>query len=233
VAPFDPDSFGPPVAEPVLDSFRQTWARLGRPGRWWTGAQRLAIADCARHAPRRRLGDPHPSLADLDAEHDRDLSPLVRGVIERVATESFRLDRAWFDAVVARFDSAYGPRGEARYAELVALVVQVVPIDHLCRVLGRPLEPFPDAEPGDPSQLWPDDVGDDGAWLPLSPPGMPNVARALGVVPEDNTTWLWQVMALYAGIDEMLHQTWDHRVLSRPQVELVAARTSALNECFY
>jgi AhpD family alkylhydroperoxidase len=26
---------------------------------------------------------------------------------------------------------------------------------------------------------------------------------------------------------------WQHRPLSRPQVELIAARTSAINECFY
>jgi hypothetical protein len=37
---------------------------------------------------------------------------------------------------------------------------------------------------------------------------------------------------MYASGDEFWNLTWD-RPLSRPQVELVAARTSALNECFY
>jgi hypothetical protein len=40
------------------------------------------------------------------------------------------------------------------------------------------------------------------------------------------------VTSMYSGrhFEEMV---WSHRSLSRPQVELVAARTSAVNECFY
>jgi predicted ATPase len=40
------------------------------------------------------------------------------------------------------------------------------------------------------------------------------------------------VTSMYSGrhFGEMV---WRHRALSRPQVELIAARTSAVNECFY
>lgn len=234
VSPFATDSFDDPVAEPVLDSFRATWAGLAQPGRWWTGQERVAIAGVVRHARPRGLGDPHPPVTDLDADHDGELSPLVRSVAERITTESFRLGRAWFDQVVARFDDRYGPRGEGRYAEIVALVAQVAPIDHFCRVIGRPLEPLPAPEPGEPAEAWPDDLVDGGAWLPLAGPEWgPNVARGLGAVPEDNLTRLDLVMAMYGGIDELARPVWDHRALRRPQVELLAARTSALNECFY
>ncbi len=231
---FAPDSFGYPVAEPVLDAFRTVWTALAQPGRWWTGPERVAIADVARGAEPRHLGNPYPPIDQLGAEDDGDLSPLVRTIVERVTTESFRLDRPWFDRVVARLDDRYGPRAEGRYAELVAIVAQVAPIDHLCRVVGRPLEPLPVPQPGEPSQAWPDDLVDGGAWLPMSGPEWgPNVARGLGPVPEDNLLRLGLVMAMYGGVDDLARPVWDHRALARPQVELLAARTSALNECFY
>ncbi len=231
---FAPGSFGYPVAEPVIEACRAVWATLAQPGRWWTGPERVAIARVARQARPRQLADPHPPVTELAADRDGDLSPLVRSVVERITTESFRLDRAWFDEVVARFDDHYGPRGEGRYAEIVAIVVQVAPIDHLCRVVGRPLEPLPRPQPGTPSHEWPDDLVDGGAWLPLSGPEWgPNVARGLGAVPDDNLMRLGLVMAMYGSIDELARPVWDHRSLGRPQVELVAARTSALNECFY
>ncbi len=234
MSPFAADSFDHPVPETVLESFRTIWAALAGPGRWWSGAERVAIAAVVRHAEPRGIGDPHPPVAELDADHDGDLSPLLRTVVERITTESFKLDRVWFDQVVARLDQRYGPGGQGRYAEIVALVAQVVPIDHLCRILGRPLEPLPAPQPGPASQAWPDDLVDGGAWLPLSGPEWgPNVARGLGPVPEDNILRLGLVMAMYGGLDELARPVWDHRALSRPQVELVAARTSALNECFY
>jgi hypothetical protein len=41
------------------------------------------------------------------------------------------------------------------------------------------------------------------------------------------------VMSMYSGGQQFEQMIWRHRALSRPQVELVAARTSAVNECFY
>jgi hypothetical protein len=54
----------------------------------------------------------------------------------------------------------------------------------------------------------------------------------LSFVPEDNSRRMGIVTSMYSGrhFEEMV---WRHRALSRPQVELVAARTSAVNECFY
>ena len=40
------------------------------------------------------------------------------------------------------------------------------------------------------------------------------------------------VSSMYDG-SEFFEMVWSHRSLSRPQIELLAARTSALNECFY
>jgi len=40
------------------------------------------------------------------------------------------------------------------------------------------------------------------------------------------------VFAMYSG-HQFNEMVWADRALTRPQVELLAARTSALNECFY
>ena len=48
----------------------------------------------------------------------------------------------------------------------------------------------------------------------------------------DHERWMQLVMTIYAG-EGFVEMVWHDRALTRPQVELMAARTSALNECFY
>ena len=60
----------------------------------------------------------------------------------------------------------------------------------------------------------------------------PNVARSLSLAAEDHLRWRALVLSFYSR-DSFMEMIWDDRALSRPQVELLAARTSALNECFY
>ena len=38
---------------------------------------------------------------------------------------------------------------------------------------------------------------------------------------------------LYASMEEMFEMQLEREGLTRPQIELVAARTSSLNDCFY
>jgi len=61
-----------------------------------------------------------------------------------------------------------------------------------------------------------------------------NVARAMSLVPEGVRTFFRMVAAMYTGTaSDFDRMVWDHRPLARPQVELLAARVSALNQCFY
>ena len=59
-----------------------------------------------------------------------------------------------------------------------------------------------------------------------------NVTRALSLVPRTNVTWRTLVTDSYSRGPQMLELTWD-RALTRPQTELVAARISTMQECFY
>ena len=53
-----------------------------------------------------------------------------------------------------------------------------------------------------------------------------------GLAQADNARRMLLVRSMYSGTD-FNQMIWTHRNLSRQQIELVAARTSAINECFY
>ena len=79
-------------------------------------------------------------------------------------------------------------------------------------------------------------MGDIGAWVPVQVVDWnhANVARALSLVPQGVRTFFRLVVAMYVGTGtDFTEMVWDHRPLARPQVELIAARVSALNQCFY
>ena len=91
---------------------------------------------------------------------------------------------------------------------------------------------MPNAHDGAPTKERPEDLVNDVAFLPtFSPRGLPHVAVSLSLAQADNARRMLLVRSMYSGTDfgEMV---WEHRSLSRQQIELVAARTSAINECF-
>lgn len=214
------------VREEIIDACRISWDHLGRPGAWWSGAERLAIAEQVRSSAPRPLWDRAPDLAAVGDTAHGVLTGFVCALVERVAVQPSSIDRATYDLIVDRI-------GADAYAELAALVSQVVPIDQLHDALGIDREPLPRAQPGVPTGERPWGLVDDIAFLPTLPAdGLPHVAVSLSLAQADNARRMLLVRAMYSG-SSFGDMVWTHRSLSRPQIELVAARTSALNECFY
>jgi hypothetical protein len=211
----------------VLVAADESWDHLGRTGMWWTGAERIAIANAARAAAPRPLWDRAPDLAGLCCDSgDETVSPFIAGLVERVAVEPSTLRRDDVGAIVAEV-------GDAAYAELCSVVCQVVAVDHLAAALGNAPRPFPAAAPGEPLRLRPDGMADVGGHIEMTADQFgPNVRRSLSLAGADHERWMQLVMTMYAG-EGFVEMVWDNRALTRPQVELMAARTSALNECFY
>ncbi len=210
------------IRDDLVASHRLVWEQLGKPGCWWTGALRIAIAREVRQA---RVDRVHPAREQSPAS-GAPLPPAAVEAARRIAIEPHKLDRQWSRQMVADL-------GDAPYVELVAVASSVVAIDTFAEALGAGLEPLPEPVDGEPTRERPDGVGDDGAWVPMTVPWpAPNVARALSLVPQANAMFFSLVSTMYAGQDFM-KLVWDDRPLSRPQVELVAARVSAVNECFY
>ena len=224
---FDDHRFPVPVREDLATALRRSWADIGRPGTWWTGHERVAIAAVAR-AERIQRNEP-PWRRD----HSRPLlAPLPEKAVEaarKIGADPSHLDREWAAGVVAEL-------GDAPYVELASVVVTTVAADAFCEAMGIEHEPLSQPGSGEPTRERPEGMGDIGAWVPVQVVEWrrANVARALSLVPEGVRTFFRMVVAMYSGTGtDFTEMVWDHRPLARPQVELIAARVSALNQCFY
>jgi len=201
------------------------------PGDWLTGSQRRAAALEARDARTNELDQQRrdalsPNAVPGGHEATAELQAEAVEVIHRVASDPGRLTQAWADEMMTVL-------GEETYTELVGIAACTAVLDMFAWAMTGDDGQLGDNTAGSPANERPDDVGDVGAWVSQTTgTGMANVSRSLSLVPVTNRAWVGLVQALYSRGPEFLDLSWD-RALSRPQVELVAARTTAELECFY
>lgn len=249
-----PDSLYPDAGyavRPDLEaSHRETWQRIAAPGTWWSGPERVAMVAEVRRARACGLcAERKASLSPFAVEgrHDtgKDLPPDVVDTIHRIVTDPGRLTRSWCRGVI---DAGLG---EERYVELVAVVAKANALDLFPRALGAAPLPLPSPRPGEPSRQRPTTARDEGAWLPLVPTGpeggdaaralygeremVPNIGRALSLVPDEADGLHVLSEPHYMSLDHVIDPRYVEpgRALDRLQTELLAARVSAINECFY
>jgi hypothetical protein len=216
----------PKVTPEIIESFKIIWDHLGQSGNWWTAEERLEIAEEARNSNPRKLWERVGEVESYSKDNDEVLSPYVRAVVRLVANETSKIDQRTYDGITKAI-------GEDKYAELAAVVSQIIPIDHLSDTLGVERQELPNPVDGELAMERPVGLVEGVAFLPTFPAEkLPHVAVSLSLAQADNARRMLLVRAMYSGssFNEMI---WEHRNLSRPQIELVAARTSALNECFY
>jgi len=221
---FDHSTAPAPVRLEIGASHRAFWQRLAGPGASWTGAQRVEIALEARRARLARANPPW--LRGLLTSESDLLPPVALAAIRTIVLDQHRIDRAWARGVIEEL-------GDVAYVELLAVSAQTVAVDAFSEALGVGTEPLPAPRGGAPDAGRPEGLSDIGAFVPVASafPG-PNVGRAMSLAPDDNGTFLGLVGSMYA-VSDFGELVWKDRPLSRPQVELVAARVSAINECFY
>ena len=215
---------GTSVPALISESHRAAWERIASPGSWWTGAQRVEAARLARDARAKRNLPPWQRQEDPAAGS---LLPEVAvDVVRRVAVDVHSLTRDSVPGLVEEL-------GDAAYVELCAVVVCATAIDAFAEALGVDFEPLPEPRPGEPDGQRPEGLAHDGAFVQMNADSSgPNVGRALSLAPQDNATFFGLVGSMYA-LADFGQMVWEDKALSRPQVELVAARVSAINECFY
>ena len=247
-AAFDYEGDPYPVRPDLVEAYRAAWADIAQPGSWWTGPQRVAIAhevrkarSCALCAERKAALSPFAVGGDHDTHAL--LPPPAVDTIHRLTTDASRLTKSWLDGL-ERDGLSNGA-----YVELLGVVVAVTSIDAFHDALGTPLEPLPIAIDGDPTSYRPEGLVDQGAWVPMLSgraargpeadlyDGLPiaaNVIAAMSLVPDAVRLLKTLSIAQYLPFADVANPAAaGNRAISRAQIELVAGRVSALNECFY
>lgn len=237
-------------AAPTEAGLATAFEALARPGGWLTAAQRLAAAEatraargCALCAARREALSPNAVAGRHDTPHGPDgaLSAAALDATHRIATDPGRLSRAWYDAAIA------DGLGAEEIVELTSVVSVVTIADTLARALDAPRRPLPDAQPGEPPRRPVPGTSLERGWVPMVEPDAAegptkafyemveagagyvfNVARALSAVPEALRDFFSAFYPNYS-----THGPVREGGLDRVQVELLAATTSAHNDCFY
>ncbi len=131
-----------PIRDDIRAVLPRVWSRIGEPGTWLTGAQRVAIALEARHAAACRLCAERKaalSPSAVDGVHDSlgGLPETWVDVIHRVISDPGRLARNWYRKVTDEGIS------EQDYVELVGVVVTVVAVDTFCRGIDMAVPAIP------------------------------------------------------------------------------------------
>lgn len=242
---FDYSSAGIPIRAEIVQAHRSFWNRLAAPGAWWSGPERVAIAEEVRAAHRCGLCRERKAALSPNAIAGTHPSrePLPETVVEaihRITTDPARLSRPWLEKLQANGLS------DAAYVELIGVVVAVISVDQFHRGLGLALEPLPDPVQGEPSRQRPSQAVEEGAWVPMIPAAGAtgseadlwrgrngaNVIRALSLVPDAVRDLKSLSAAHYFELEQVSDPT-ARRSLDRSQIELLAGRVSAINECFY
>ena len=204
------------MSTPLIADFdglaARQFAELATPGVWWTGTQKTAIAATARAAIAGKAGP-------------GGLTPASTEATCRVADNASSIRRHDIERWIAA-----GLRVEA-YVELVGIVCRVLALDTASFGLGLDASIMVPPGPGEPSCALAEDVAFVDGWVPTNGPAFP--PTALSSVP-GATDLLFDVHGvLYLSLEQMGDHGVERDGLSRAQLELAAARTSFLNECFY
>ncbi len=221
----------------VRDAHIRSWERLAAPGEWWSGAERVSIAAESRRASALVDGRSDPGPGPID------LPEATVFAVHKLIGDLPNVTREWYDETI-RADGM----SDAHYIEMLGVVVNIWSVDEFHRALDIELEPLPEPIAGEPTQIRPAGAKEHGSWPPTVWPKdldardsdiyggneyAANVRAAMSLHP-DSVRWLGELFdAHYLSWIEIAGEQESFRVLTRPQRELVAARVSALNECFY
>ena len=235
-----------PIRSDLPDAFRHAWRKISEPGTWWTGAARVAIAqesrqalDCGFCRARKAALSPNAPIEGWHTTCTR-LDDKIVDVVHRLVTDPARLSEQWLAEIIDEHFT-YG-----HYVETVSVVVTVMSIDYFNKALGFDLEPLPEPSPGQPSRYEPSNLETKTAWVPMIAklaeaeedlwPGsqITNVIRALSLVPDAVRLLKSLSAAQYLPMSVIPDPVSSgDRALDRAQIEFVAAKVSAYNDCFY
>ena len=239
-----------PIRPEIISTQSAALEHWASPGTWLTAVERTAVVEEVRRA--RDADELPPWIAPSTVEglipDDHPLPSAAIDMVWRVTNHLTTLSLEWYQDLVPSALEA----GE--YVELIGLIAQVNLVDHFADGLSLPRPRLRQPIDGEPTRTTPAAAAVSTHWVPTAPiaddswqpvdhpedtglsaaAGPPNVRRALSLVPPERVMQWVLIDAHYvpggARGRDFAGSVWS---LQRPQVELIGARTSALNECFY
>ena len=232
-----------PALQAAVDEAQQC---IGGAGTWFDAATRVAIAAESRQAKHCGLCQIRkealsPFTVQGEHEHLNALSPLVVDVVHRLVTDSGRLTESWVQEKISE------GLAEEEYVEIIGIVATQIGLDTLNRGIGVAFSPMLQAQAGQPSRRRPAGAVKDLAWVAtlsvdsiedddpqiFAKHGAVNIHRAISLVPREAINFFDLDVELYLKDHEIRDFENEYRAISHAQIELIAARTSALNGCYY
>ena len=138
---------------------------------------------------------------------------------------------------------------EAEYIELIGVTTRSISLDIFSKGVGLPYATYENPENSVPTKQLPTFLKKEGAWIRTIPAGdsggtdgkklygdiqAPFIFRALSLVPDEAKEVMTISTTQYVPAKKLMSLEFSHeKEFGRSLVELVAGRTSALNECFY
>ena len=218
-----------PVRADLVAAHAAVWTHVSQPGDWWNGVQRREAATIALWA----FVDPAPAppwVAVSDRIEYHVVPPVVVNAVYRMSAHADSLTESWYRSLIE------AGMEEPAYVELCGIVSAVSAVASLARTLGSTLPVLPTARLGEPRRPRVELVATPRNWVPVIAPGGQRapVVEALTAAPgEFALLWDHLAPAQYIADEEMVDLAWTRGTLSRPQIELVAARVASLRQCFF
>lgn len=199
----------PPAPTEIDDVIDDQWRRFGEPGTWLTGDERVAVVRAARSAPPLDEDDAPVTITEVAGLVSHRAATIGSDTVDLI--EAAGIDRS-------------------TYVEIVGLVSRATAIDTFERGIGRRPRELPEPADGEPSRESAPEARRRAGWV--STVGAIGPPTALTSVPREAADQEALHGALYLSYSGMSDLDVD-RGLHRTQMELVAARVSLLNDCFF
>ena len=177
------------------------------------------------------------------ANRHRFLSSVAKKVVNDLSVLPKDFDESSYQRAIK------GGLTEEEFVEIVGIVARIVDLDVFARGIGVPLKPLPEAQSGEPSRERPETATQEQAWVPTVPNlpeggeiakalygemPKPYIVRGLSLVPDEMKKHIELEQAQYMPLKHVRDFDYQHHDgLTRVQVEVVAGRVSAINQCFY
>jgi len=234
------------VRTDIVNAHSDAWKRIAAPGTWLNSERRLAVVAEIRQVQNcnycKRI---KTAVSPFGLEGNHQTTKLLGDpeveLIHRGISDSGRLSQAWARKVIE------SGLTEGEYVEIVGIIASVMILDTMTMALGSKNTELPNKVSGEPRNYLPPGAKVQAAWLPIVEPEdavetdeplypSPKAAyiyRGLSMVPESLRNY-WAIANTHYIPGQYVYQ-FDQsiRAISRPQMELIAARVSGLHECAY